>query len=599
MPEKLWLACLLFVICISPVIPNWIDPRFPGTHEHFRYMLLSDWFIDALRAGNWYPRWLPDMNGGFGYPEFVFYQPGYFFANAMTSLFTGDLFLRQLLTLSIIALIGGFGVYRLARCFVTPRYAVLAVATFQLAPYVHTNLYVRGDLSEWMVLELAAWPIYFLNRLISHADNIHVRQRFLAWMGLCLSTAIICYCHPVAVMFLPSILLFLGGICLISHRSIIGHNRARALELLGAVVMGLVLSAPYWLTVTTMKPLVNTQVAFFTTWRNTTPILHLLFGSFIGGTSFNEREFLGAPFVFLSIAGWWHGRKTPLIFGAGLAYFAILVAMTPWAQAAWHIYPFKLLQFPWRLAVFAPLLQVVCMLGLKEALPARQSIRAAWLIGIFGLLAAWSFWGHRGFQPLEVNGSIGQREFVCLKSIAQTARPASKLATLDSGEWLPQTSMREISALQSRGITDTSQTCQQLQHHLDVLFQSLRLFDYPSRPRPWIEAVQDDWKVDEMSMHTPFLLDYQLNGNTASAIIVNQLYLPGWAIAVNGKQMQRQDIERDLLPDGRMQINLPPGEWRIQAWYDGPLGWRARNMSILALCFLVLIYWSFRLRTTS
>lgn len=43
---------LLFVVAVSPVIPGWLDPRLPSTHEHFRYLVLSDWFLEASHAGN-------------------------------------------------------------------------------------------------------------------------------------------------------------------------------------------------------------------------------------------------------------------------------------------------------------------------------------------------------------------------------------------------------------------------------------------------------------------------------------------------------------------------------------------------------------------
>ena len=31
------------------------------------------------------PRWIPDLNGGYGYPLFVFYQPGYFYVSRLFS----------------------------------------------------------------------------------------------------------------------------------------------------------------------------------------------------------------------------------------------------------------------------------------------------------------------------------------------------------------------------------------------------------------------------------------------------------------------------------------------------------------------------------
>lgn len=593
---------LLVVIAVSPVVPGWLDPRLPDTHEHFRYLLLSDWFLDSLRAGNWYPRWLPEMNGGFGYPEFVFYQPGYFFVNAFASLFADDPLLRQLLALSAIALAGGLGVYRLARCFVAARHALLAVAVFQLAPYVHINLFVRGDLSEWMALELAAWPVYFLHRFVDAAAAGLARQRCMAWTGLCLSTAVVCYSHPVAVMFLPPLLLVLGGGSLIGSRAATGHRRTALLELCGAVFMGLALSAPYWMTVATMKHLVNTDAAlgaYFETWNNTTPIQYLLFGSFLKGASFNDHEFLGAPFVLLSLAGCWYGRKIPLVRWAGLAYLAILFALTPWAKALWHVYPLKLLQFPWRLAVFAPVLQVVCMMGFKQMPLHAPRLRGALLLGGLGLLAAWSFAGHRGFQPFELVGPLGRAELSCLKSFAQSARPGSVVSTLDAGEWLPRTSLPGIASLSPREAPATSSACRPVQERLTAILAGKAPgvdFFPTAEPREWIEAAERDWQIDRGPRHTPFMLEYQLSGDATTAITINQLYLPGWVVTVNGNRLEREDIERGLRPDGRMQVALPPGTWRIQAWYDGPPGWRMRDWSLLVLSAMAAIYWTTRLR---
>ena len=95
---------LLLLVSLYPVLPSWFDQRLPTTHEGYRYLLLSDWFTDAIAAGVWYPRWIPEMNGGFGDPEFVFYQPGYFFINALVSIGVAPLLLRQVCTLSLLSL---------------------------------------------------------------------------------------------------------------------------------------------------------------------------------------------------------------------------------------------------------------------------------------------------------------------------------------------------------------------------------------------------------------------------------------------------------------------------------------------------------------
>jgi len=585
---------LLLLVCFYPVLPNWLDQRLPSTHEGYRYLLLSDWFRDAIASGVWYPRWLPEMNGGFGYPEFVFYQPAYFFVNTLASLWVEPLFLRQLTALSLIALAGGLGVYCLARRYVEALPALVLTACFQAAPYVHTNLYQRGDLSEWMVLELIPWPVYFLLQFCDRAEANVPRQRVVSWLGLAVSTALLCYCHPVALMFLPPLLLFIGGICLLKGaptQPLVAWG-----EMTGAVVMGLVLSAPYWLTVMQMKAYVNVAAVLdgFIAWKNTVGLQHLLFGSLLGGDRF--REFFGAPFVVAALVGWWCGRRRPLVFGGGLAYVTILVLVTPVAQQFWKIYPFSLLQFPWRLAVFAPLLQVICLLGFYDASTGRR-LKNIWLVGGCCLLVGWTLLGHFGFKPAETAESglhLTKESLACLRNFAQTGSPASYVSTIDAGEWMPLTAAH-IAAVPARG--ETLSGCAETRRVLSGILAKAGLpdlFARPPLPKPLLEADNREWIVRRNEGHSAFRLDYQLGGASPARITINQLYLPGWKIMVNGTALPSSEIEENRLADGRMQVPLPPGTWRVQALYEGPPGWQMRNWLMTALCGLALLYWAYR-----
>jgi hypothetical protein len=71
------LVILIFAaLPLMPMINGWY---WPSVHEDVRYAVLVDYFTAAFREGFLYPRWLPELTGGYGYPLFVFYQPGYFF----------------------------------------------------------------------------------------------------------------------------------------------------------------------------------------------------------------------------------------------------------------------------------------------------------------------------------------------------------------------------------------------------------------------------------------------------------------------------------------------------------------------------------------
>lgn len=586
-----WQMPLLFLACLYPLIPNWLDRRLPATHEGYRYLLLSDWFRDAMAAGSWYPRWLPEMNGGFGYPQFVFYQPGYFFLNAATSLLVEPLFMRQLLTLSIIALLGGCGVYLLTRRFTSPGYALLLVLLFQSAPYVHTNLFLRGDLSEWMALELMPWPVYFLLQFCRAVEGGLVRQRLYNWLGLTLATACLCYCHPVALMFLPLLLLFTGAVCLVKGMS--ARSLAAWGELAGGVALGVALSSPYWLPVMQMKPYVNVAAALdgFVAWKNTVAFRQLLFGSLFGGG--DSKEFLGAPFVTYALVGWWYGRKQSFIFGCGLAYLVILLLITPISQLFWRLYPFSLLQFPWRLAVFAPLLQVICLCGLVLG-DGCNRIGKGWLVVSFGLLLFWSWHGHFGFSPAETTESLlrfDRQGLSCLRNFAQTGRTGSYATTLDAGEWQPR-SAAGILSIPARGtLLSGCDKTQQAMADLAIKIGRFGLYNLHPVPHPLVEVDRSEWLVSPQPSSTAFRLNYQLGGVAAAHVTINQIYLPGWQVVLNGQVVSREELEKQLLPDGRMRLALLPGDYQLQAWYDGPPGWRLQNLVLFGVCSMVMFRW--------
>ena len=59
--------------------PDWVI----GHNEGLRYLALAEHFRRVLRWTASYPRWLPELYGGRGYPTFVFYQPFVFFLDAL------------------------------------------------------------------------------------------------------------------------------------------------------------------------------------------------------------------------------------------------------------------------------------------------------------------------------------------------------------------------------------------------------------------------------------------------------------------------------------------------------------------------------------
>jgi len=563
--------------------------RVPKAWDFFRYLVLSEFFSDAISAGVWSPRFIPDMNGGYGYPLFVFYQPGYFYLSHLFS-FVDAAVLRCGLTLGVVALVGGLGAYRLIRCFAPPRASLFFLLMFQLTPYHFTEIYGRGDLSEWIALQLSPWPLYFTYRLAQASAEGPAERRAPAWrgLGLALALAAMCYAHPVAcVFFLPAF----GALVCALGLSLAPRERRPFLErALAGTLIGVALSAPYWLTVLTMKRYVNSQAALG---GHFDPSMHLLspLAFFWSEGAALSRQLglsfeLGPVHFGLALAGVWCGRRDRFILAAGAMYAALLVLMTPAAVWFWSLYPFYLMQFPWRLLAVVAIFQLMCMLGLSRLEWAWPRTGVAVAVALVTITLLWQ-WDALVFRPmpdgilespqarLMLSASFPEgAAFVPMNvtrpgggdirnTVANVRRavPLSRISTFDNAEWVPITALAHP----------------------------------PSRPRgeSLVELVTGSASLVPAEGSSKFRLDYVIDAATASAIRINQLYLPGWRVVLDGRAVSEASLRHDVAADGRIAVSMGPGRHRLLAWYDGPPGWRWTTALMLALVAVCLL-WLFR-----
>src|SRR6266542_2210830 len=102
-------------------------------------------FEHAFRAGEWLPRWIPDLFVGFGYPIFNFYAPGTYYAALLLRALGLDVFTTVQALGATAACLGGAGAYALARAIFGGRVpGLIAAEAYVYAPCrVITNLIIR------------------------------------------------------------------------------------------------------------------------------------------------------------------------------------------------------------------------------------------------------------------------------------------------------------------------------------------------------------------------------------------------------------------------------------------------------------------------
>ncbi|MFC1657872.1 hypothetical protein ACFL1D_00650 [Candidatus Omnitrophota bacterium] len=544
----IYIYLLIFLVAFFVLTPMIVPRTWPVSHEGTRYIILLDYFKDAVSKGVLYPRWLPDAYGGYGYPLFLFYQPGLFFAALPFYFLPGCPLYSMYIFLIFLFFAGGVGAYKLCKELSGHLTGLVCSILFLLTPYLYVNLYVRGDLSELMAMLLCPWPVFFLVMLKKRIQQ--GSQLLWSTFGIAFSVVMIIISHPAVSMFF----LVIFSIIAIYFSLDMGGLRIAFLSRAAvSVMLGAILSSPYWFTIFQMKNYVNLEPAFSGSYYSAE--LHTvyplqLFSRFWGfgpsniNTPADGMSFqLGLPHFILATAGFFFGRKKRIIQVSYALYIAFIFLMTQAASALWKEFLFlRYVQFPWRILSVTALLQVICISGLKKIIPAGMPIRRAVII-ISALLGVVALWHSNQFQ-------ISKGIDACRELRLDREHRLERFQTYSVlSEFIPKTALGKRIAL-------------------------------PRGDNPML-VLNPPGEIKEIKGNSKYRIRYQINCEVPTDVLINQVYMPGWRVIVDGEDIPASELERHLTIDGRMQFSLLPREEIIvQAFYDGPPGWRVRNLLI-------------------
>ena len=380
------LATLALVACVLVVLwPVWSEGRYPITHEAAygdRYAVLVGHFKAALDAGVWYPRWLPDLKGGYGYPTFVFYQPAFFFlAGRVAQVSALGLAKATYVAVALFLFFGAVGAYLAARERSGRLFSLFGAAFFLFTPWICTNLYVRGDLSELTSVMALPWVTLFV---IQAAERIRAGvSASRALVGLSFALALVIYSHPTTALSTFAVVPLLG-------LGVVGDLPERRLRALGAFavayVAALALAAPYWLPVMQLKSLVRLEGAttdYYLTYRHLLEPQQLFARTFEFGSSALDSPNDTMPFqaglvqVVLAVLGFVVARRQWSSRVRLIGYVGLLFMMTTSSAFIWkNVGALAIFQFPWRLLSPVTWLQWWLVLGLAERAWSRLNVAA-------------------------------------------------------------------------------------------------------------------------------------------------------------------------------------------------------------------------------
>ena len=220
-------------IVLLSVLPA-IVLGFPPGHDAANHPVWLEGFYKQLAAGDSFPRWLMDANGGLGSPTFFFYGPLSFYLTSALMFVTGGVFgTGHILGLScgIAGILSFAFAYRWLRGWVPARAALIGAVFYAVAPYhVFIDLYNRAAFGEYWAF---VWP-----PLILWAADRLFEDRQAGLPLVAVSYSLLGFAHlPTMTLFSP----LLAGYILWRGR----HSLRAAMQGIVAMVLGAALTAVF------------------------------------------------------------------------------------------------------------------------------------------------------------------------------------------------------------------------------------------------------------------------------------------------------------------------------------------------------------------
>ena len=230
------LAVLPFFVGIAPTASGRRPTlRLLSTHDLNEHLVVMEQFDQSIRSGALYPRWIADINDGYGNAWTNFYPPASYYLTSVLHAAAGD-WVLTVGVLCVIAMAGsGLAFYILSRLFYGKAASVIAASLYVLLPYHVLDLYMRGALAELLGFVFLPLLIYFAFRLGNGGRLIHYGALGLTY-GLYVMTHL-----PVAYL-MSYVLLVYAAIWALRKR-----NRSILLRIGGGMALGLILCAIYLL----------------------------------------------------------------------------------------------------------------------------------------------------------------------------------------------------------------------------------------------------------------------------------------------------------------------------------------------------------------
>lgn len=345
--ESTFLLHLLYIVGFGLIFtaPALINGHIYG-HDFKYHWVYSKNFSEQFWQGDFYPRWLQNMNSGFGSPTFFFYAPiPYYFTSLFGPLSRYDISSFNVLGLSSsLALIAsGLTAYFWLKEIVPKNSAAIASILYMAWPYhLFIDLYVRFAFAEYWSFVWMPLILYFTIKII--------RGSRLNVIGLAISFALLALTHlPSFIIFFPvpvGYALFMAG-----------RSRWKIVfaRLSIATIIAIGLSAIYWFPAMTTQESISMDAILSDEFYYANNFLFT--GPKIGHKKIFWKilELLTVVTGGLAFCAWKISKISSEVTSRRESNYWMIVAMLalfmtlPLSKLVWDVLPpVQRIQFPWR-----------------------------------------------------------------------------------------------------------------------------------------------------------------------------------------------------------------------------------------------------------
>ncbi len=592
--QGLALDLAILLLASLPALVPLFAPGYLSGHDSVDPPWRSLELSQALSQGVLWPRWVPDLFCGYGFPIFNFYSPLSFYPGAILAAFFGvGLPDATKVAFGLYLLLSEIGAYVLAREVVGNRWAsLLAGVLYLYAPATVGTVYVRAALATSAGLAALPFALAALIRLLYRPS--------LTGSGVAaVAVAIFALAHNITVPIGFGII----GVVLALHYW--SNRRIRSLRFVAlSLLLGVGMASFFW--IPALQEVGFTYTEDFTTgyadfryhlvdpvgdihpqlyeWSGKDPILVTGWGPidlhpiYPYGAPPYKLGLLQAVLWLFSVAVLVLGKKRPItVVALSLAALLLFFLHTTWSRWLWELSPiFAIIQFPWRL--IAPMglcLAVMASWALLQLLRRRSGWLLVPAVGAASVLTSILA------LPLDMKPFEGGINVTPAGLLKWEGANRNRLGTQAGAQFLPRSVDWDRAATGLASVVDrygqTFPSEQYVAGTASLPLGSGAWIHAARRGTQWMEALVEAAEPVKLAFHT--------------------VYFPGWTAYLDGNRVPIEYSTWYEYEEGRRAalgvslVEVPAGNHLVRLVFeDTPVRTWSNSLSVLSALAVGILF---------